>query len=185
MSKLREQVEEFHRVFDQPIVDTPTVPPDERVRLRARLIAEEFFEVLEAMFAGRFSFPRGEVMKMIDQYTPMVKMVDLADGLADLDYVVEGARLEFGIDGGPIADEVHRNNIAKSFMCLSCLGGGCEIAEAEGHGYKMYDRVCKTCDGTGKVSKKRHDGKVLKHPDWTPPNIEGELKKQGYKGGSK
>jgi hypothetical protein len=42
-----------------------------------------------------------------------VDMVELADGFADLDYVVEGARLEFGIHGQEIADEVQRANMAK------------------------------------------------------------------------
>jgi predicted HAD superfamily Cof-like phosphohydrolase len=42
-----------------------------------------------------------------------VNMVELADGLADLDYVVEAARLVFGIHGQEIADEVQRANMAK------------------------------------------------------------------------
>lgn len=184
MSKLREQVSEFHRVFDQPIADTPTVPSDERVRLRARLIAEEFFEVLESMFAGRFTAPKTEAMWMIDNFTPMPKMADLADGLADLDYVVEGTRLEFGIDGGPIADEVHRSNISKAFECLVCWGTGYEIGEVEGHGYKT-STPCGVCNGKGVVTKKRPDGKALKPDGWTPPDIEGELKKQDWKGGAK
>lgn len=179
MSKVHEQVKEFHRVFDQPIIETPAIPPDERIRLRARLIAEEFFEVMESMFAGQFPNARGLVMFHIDNFTPMVKMVDLADGLADLDYVVEGTRLEFGIDGGPIAAEVHRSNMAKAVECLSCWGTGFEIDEAEGHGYKS-DRPCVPCRGTGRIVKLRPDGKGLKPDGWQPPDIDGELKKQGW-----
>ena len=39
------------------------------------------------------------------------------DALADLDYVVEGSRLSFGVHGDAIADEVHRANMTK-------MGGG-------------------------------------------------------------
>jgi hypothetical protein len=49
MSSLSGQVREFHAVMDCPTRETPTLIPEERVRLRAALIAEEFFETMEAM----------------------------------------------------------------------------------------------------------------------------------------
>jgi predicted HAD superfamily Cof-like phosphohydrolase len=117
MTTLRDQVREFHVAMGVPADATrPTVIPDERVRLRARLIAEEFFEVMEAMFADKWHLVEardavfGVIRGMVDV---RVDMPELADGLADLDYVVEGTRIEFGIDGAPIAAEVHRANMAK------------------------------------------------------------------------
>ena len=123
--------------------------PEDRVRLRAALIAEEFFEVMEAIFAEEFAnedLRRVKNMMLNDiSAEPIdVDMTLLADALADLDYVVEGTRLEFGINGDPIAVEVHRSNMAKA---------GGPIAP---------------------------NGKRLKPPGWTPPDIEGELKKQGW-----
>lgn len=53
--------------------------------------------------------------------------------------------LEFGVDMGPIEDEVHRANLAKA--------GGPVV-----------------------------NGKIMKPPGWTPPDIAGELKKQGWSG---
>jgi predicted HAD superfamily Cof-like phosphohydrolase len=150
---LREQVTKFHRAFGHPVREVPGLIPDERVRLRARLIAEEFFEVLEACFTGEhkdtigraLNFDaRSDVLSFIDKSAVRVDLPELADGLADLDYVVEGTRLEFGINGAPIAAEVHRANITKR-------GGG-----------------------------KREDGKVLKPEGWCPPDIDGELRKQGW-----
>ena len=47
---LHEQVTEFHRTYSHPVRETPGPISDERMRFRARLIAEEFFEVLEAIF---------------------------------------------------------------------------------------------------------------------------------------
>ena len=170
---LHGQVLAFHRAMGQPIAESPTLIPEERVRLRASLIAEEFFEVLASLFTGEVvcdgrngcntdgknpcpscgnifhtlgldSFEES-VRDLIGKSGIRVNLVELADGLADLDYVIEGARVEFGIDGVPIAAEVHRANMAKT---------------------------------TGSV---REDGKRLKPPGWQPPDIEGELKKQGWK----
>jgi predicted HAD superfamily Cof-like phosphohydrolase len=141
---LREQVIEFHRQFGVPVVPTPQVPPDDRVRLRVALITEEFFEVLEAVFGNRGELPiaRSLISNVIEKHLVRVNLAEFADGLADLDYVVEGTRLEFGIDGAPVAALVHAANMAK-------VGG--EV---------------------------RADGKRLKPPQWTPPDIEGELRRQ-------
>jgi predicted HAD superfamily Cof-like phosphohydrolase len=153
---LRDQVSEFHReVSDQPIGDKPRVIPDERVRLRAALILEEAMETIASMFDIDKARPHepayqqfvtgGHWLKDVVNRAPVaVDMVALADGMADLDYVVEGTRLEFGIDGAPIAAEVHRANMTKK---------GGPIAP---------------------------NGKRLKPPGWTPPDIAGELRKQGW-----
>src|SRR5208282_3967193 len=48
---LRAQVTAFHKLIGSPVLDVPTeYIPEKNVRLRASLIAEEFFETLEAMF---------------------------------------------------------------------------------------------------------------------------------------
>jgi predicted HAD superfamily Cof-like phosphohydrolase len=116
MSELRRQVTEFHEAFGAPIADHPSAAKDERMRLRARLISEEFFETMRAIFGGnheRINMAETTMNESIKHDALSVDMVDLADGLADLDYVVEGCRIECGIDGAPIAAEVHRSNMAK------------------------------------------------------------------------
>lgn len=158
MSKLREQVAEFHRAMGQPIVATPRAPNAERVRLRLSLIAEEFFELLEACVSHRHGDKIQAVydalIDVIDTAGTLggrpIDLVSAADALADLDYVIEGTRLEFGIDGGPIADEVHRSNMGK-------------------------------ITANGQVVM-RGDGKIMKPETWSPPDIEGELRKQGWEG---
>jgi predicted HAD superfamily Cof-like phosphohydrolase len=151
---LREQVTEFHKAMDLPTRGTPTLIPDDRVRLRAALIAEEFFEVMEAMFgpvlgdetdSADIFEEKSRALRLIQRSSVAVDMPLFADGLADLDYVVEGTRLEFGLDGEPIAAEVHRANMTK-------MGGP--------------------------ISPQ---GKQLKPHGWLPPDIEGELEKQGWK----
>jgi predicted HAD superfamily Cof-like phosphohydrolase len=149
MTTLRDQLIEFHTGLDQPVLKTPQVPDEKRVRLRAALIAEEFFETMEAMFSraekNNISDIQSKMMNLIHDGWIQVNLPELADGMADLDYVVEGTRLEFGIDGGPIASEVHRANMTKV---------------------------------SGPISP---EGKRLKPPGFKPPDIEGELLKQGWK----
>ena len=147
---IREQVKEFHEAMDIPVLDRPTVPDKARVRLRLRLIAEEFFEVLYATFTGYgvhddIDLCRADriIRTVINEDSINVILDEFVDGLADLDYVIEGTRLEFGIDGEPIAAEVHRANMAK-------VGGPV-----------------------------RADGKRLKPPGWTAPDIAGVLRRQG------
>ena len=118
---IREQVIEFHREFqpDQGLGDGPPHVPDEAmVRLRLRLVFEEAFEMLAACAARSDVARHVEVLaaSLRDEIAVLpleVDIVKVADALADIDYVVEGARLAFGIDGRPIADEVHRSNLSK------------------------------------------------------------------------
>jgi predicted HAD superfamily Cof-like phosphohydrolase len=118
---IREQVIEFHREFqpDQGLGEGPPRAPDEAmVRLRLRLVFEEAFELLAACGSRPDVARHVEVLatrlrEEIDALPLDVNIVQVADALADIDYVVEGARLAFGIDGRPIANEVHRSNMSK------------------------------------------------------------------------
>lgn len=145
------QVMEFHAAFGQETLTTPTVPSDAIVRLRGKLVAEEAFEFVLAMFDSVDLRRLHELVIDAVATDPVsVNLIEVADALADIDYVVEGSRLAFGIDGAPIAAEVHRSNMAK-------LGP----------------------DGKPII---RPDGKRLKPPGWTPPDIGGELRRQGWQG---
>ena len=133
--------------FGCPNPTVPSVPPDDRLKLRLKLIAEEFLELLEASGYSTTISDGDGLMDTVEYGGGFRKhnLVKMADALADLDYVIEGMRLECGIDGEPIATEVNRSNMAK-------VG-----------------------------ATQREDGKILKPPGWTPPDIAGELRKQGWK----
>lgn len=151
MKTLNEQVVEFHQKYGQPIERTPKVPADERVQLRLRLIAEEFFELLDSCGLGgtRALHAKDLVAQAIHLATAdKVDILQVVDALADLDYVIEGTRIEFGVDGGPVAAEVHRSNLSK-------LGAD------------------------GKPVLNEH-GKVVKGPNFSPPDIGGVLRAQGW-----
>lgn len=94
--------------------ETPGVPDDETVRLRLRLITEEYFELLAACGIDASS-ERHMVDRMISHVeSDWVKLPELVDALADIDYVIEGTRGQLGVDGAPIAAAVHAANMAKS-----------------------------------------------------------------------
>jgi predicted HAD superfamily Cof-like phosphohydrolase len=113
-TSLRARVREFHAVMGQDIAERPCAATDAIVRHRARLIAEEFFEVLEALFGFGFDNLRGKLGLLIESSAVTVNLVDLADALGDLDYVVEGTRISCGIDGEPVMAAIHASNMQKT-----------------------------------------------------------------------
>lgn len=111
----QEQVAEFHRALDFPVRDTPTVPGGDEVRLRARLIAEEFFEVLATMFqeVDWRAWSRS-VRGVVDRARIAVDLPELAHELADLHYVTSGTAVQLGVDEDAVLAEVHRANLSKA-----------------------------------------------------------------------
>lgn len=90
------QVKEFHNLFELPVLEVPTIPSKERCDLRVRLIQEELDELKEAIENN--------------------DIVAIADALTDINYVVHGAVLEFGLGDKfkQLNDEVHRSNMSKT-----------------------------------------------------------------------
>lgn len=89
---LTEDVADFHRAMDMPVLYTPQFVPS-RAELRAKLIREEAKETCDAIEAG--------------------DMTQIADGIVDTIYVCVGAALEFGIPVRDVWDIVHKANMAK------------------------------------------------------------------------
>jgi predicted HAD superfamily Cof-like phosphohydrolase len=89
------QVAAFHRTFHHPVEHQPLIPAPERCRLRISLLAEELRELEEAIADN--------------------DIVAVADALCDLQYVLSGAVLEFGLGEKfrALFDEVQRSNMSK------------------------------------------------------------------------
>jgi predicted HAD superfamily Cof-like phosphohydrolase len=89
-------VAEFHKLFQHPIKPEPGIPAKERADLRVALLSEELDELKAAIDANDF--------------------VEVADALCDLQYVLSGAVLEFGLkDKFPdLFAEVQRSNMSKA-----------------------------------------------------------------------
>jgi predicted HAD superfamily Cof-like phosphohydrolase len=99
---LAEMVTEFHEAFGQPVLNKPTVPDQERIALRWRLVHEEIEEFREALGVNHY----GAQVQETD-------IVALADAIGDALYVLQGTALEFGIDMGPVLKEIQRSNLTK------------------------------------------------------------------------
>jgi predicted HAD superfamily Cof-like phosphohydrolase len=95
MNKMQEQVLEFSRKFYCVVHRKPYPVNDGTETLRERLMTEELNELR---------------LSMAEQ-----DMIGIADGLADLLYVVFGTAIAYGIDMEPVVDEVHRSNMSKVF----------------------------------------------------------------------
>jgi len=112
---LRANVLAFHlEVVGGEMPQSPQVPREDIARRRILLIAEEFIEVMESCFDARgLDHINRHLLQIIANEPLQVDLVEFADGLADLEYVCEGAFLGFGIDSRPIHTEVQRSNMAK------------------------------------------------------------------------
>lgn len=93
MTPEQAKVLEFHRTFEGHLEVTPKFPPPAEQDLAYALINEELGELREAINAK--------------------DIVEVADALGDLLYVVYGAALRFGMDLQPVFDEIHRSNMTK------------------------------------------------------------------------
>lgn len=127
MNPVQEQVLEFHRAGGHVVNTKPTIVDEKTYTLRRRLITEESEELFDAMYQGN--------------------MVEIADALADLLYVVYGTAISYGIDMEPISAEVHRSNMTK---------------------FGKVGEYQATCDETGK-SLKDAGGKTLKPSTYESP----------------
>ncbi len=146
------QVAEFHRTFHHPILPEPAIPSEERCQLRVNLIAEELDELRHA----------------IDQKD----IVAIADALCDIQYVLSGAVLEFGLGHKfkALFDEVQRSNMSKTCHSL-------EEAEATRQFYLKRDGTESYIRQEGDVwlVYRKSDNKTLKSVNYSPADLESIL----------
>lgn len=142
------QVAEFHKTFKHPILDSATVPSKERCQLRIDLLQEELNELKEAVAANN--------------------IVEIADALCDLQYVLAGAVLEFGLGNNfkALFDEVHRSNMSKA--CKSLEEANQTIAHYKTNG--NVDAHYKEVDSLFLVYRDG-DHKTLKSINYSPADL--------------
>lgn len=146
------QVAEFHHTFQHPNLDEPTIPSPERCKLRVSLIAEELKELQEAINDD--------------------DLVEVADALCDIQYVLAGAVLEFGLGQKfrELFDEVQRSNMSKTCKSL-------EEAEATMAHYKKnygVDSFYKQI-GDQYLVYRKGDHKTLKSVNYSPADLKSIL----------
>lgn len=145
------QVAAFHRLFKHPVVDEPGIPDAKRCQLRVDLIAEELDELKEAIATK--------------------DMVEIADALCDIQYVLSGAVLEFGLaDKFPtLFNEVQRSNMSKA--CSTEAEAAETVAHYEKKGFPCHFEK----DGDKYLVYRDSDRKTLKSVNYSPADIKGLL----------
>ena len=88
-----DKVKEFHEVYGLAISEQPTEPSAEERNLRMALLAEEFAEYVEAETNN--------------------DLVEIADALGDMLYIIYGTCVSYGIPINEVFDEIHRSNLSK------------------------------------------------------------------------
>ena len=138
----------FHETFNAPILDSPQIPSADRCALRVALLQEELNELKEAIEDK--------------------DIVEIADALADIQYVLSGAVLEFGLGHKfkVLFDEVQRSNMSKACASL-------QEAEATQEAYFKKDGTSSFIEQKeGKFLVYREgDNKVLKSVNYSPANL--------------
>ena len=146
-------VAEFHRTFNLPVLDEPEIPSADRCALRINLLQEELDELKQAI---------------ADK-----DITEVADALSDLQYVLSGAILEFGLGSKfkALFEEVQRSNMSKV----------CEDYSTAEETIAFY----KEKDGTQGFIQESHSGylvyrstdkKVLKSVNYSPADLEKILR---------
>ncbi|MCH7397965.1 nucleoside triphosphate pyrophosphohydrolase family protein [Belliella sp. DSM 107340] len=140
-------VAEFHQTFKHPILTSPQIPDKKRCDLRVSLIAEELKELEEAIATN--------------------DLVEVADALCDIQYVLSGAILEFGLADRfkELFDEVQRSNMSKACK---------DISEAETT-VKHYQDKGVSCfyekEGELYLVFREGDRKTLKSVNYSPADL--------------
>ena len=124
---LRARVREFFTVVGQELPERVGVPADDVVRFRVRLVVEETLELVQSVIGegstrgpdamsppDLLKYLGDGLMQLLAAAHISVDLPAFADACADIDYVVEGARLACGIDGEPIMKLVQAANLAKA-----------------------------------------------------------------------
>ncbi|MBD1395391.1 pyrophosphohydrolase domain-containing protein [Mucilaginibacter glaciei] len=145
-------VAEFHKTFKHPILQQPAIPSAARCDLRVSLLAEEVKELQQAIADN--------------------DLVEIADALCDIQYVLAGAILEFGLGDKfkQLFDEVHRSNMSKA----------CHTIEEANETVEHY-RVNKDSESYIKEEDSKFlvfrtaDNKTLKSINYSPADLKGLL----------
>jgi predicted HAD superfamily Cof-like phosphohydrolase len=142
-------VAEFHKTFKHPILDQPAIPAEDRCKLRVALIAEELKELEVAILQK--------------------DIVEVADALCDIQYVLSGAILEFSLGEKfkELFEEVQRSNMSKA--CTSEE----EARKTVEHYLKKEGTECYyRQEGDKWLVYRKSDNKTIKSIGYSPTNLE-------------
>ena len=143
-----ELVAEFHSTFKHPILAKPEIPAENRCKLRVALIAEELKELEVAILEK--------------------DIVEVADALCDIQYVLSGAILEFGLGEKfkSLFEEVQRSNMSKA-----CRSEDEALATVDHYLKKDGTECYYRQEGNLWLIYRKSDNKTLKSVNYSPANL--------------
>ena len=156
------QIKTFMLTMGQTVLNSPTIPDSKICNLRYNLIKEENEELLEASFELR-------------------NIVEVADALADLQVVLDGAFHAFGLANikEQLLDEVFRSNMSK--VCNSREEAEQTIVKCiNDPDLKLLAKdleAHKVDNSELWVVKKVSDGKIMKSINYFKPNLKEIVEK--------
>jgi len=146
-------VMDFHKLFGAYIWKKPHIPDAKTCELRINLLQEELNELKDAIVNN--------------------DLTEIADALADIQYVLSGAVISFGLQDifANLFDEVQRSNMSKA----------CKTPEEAQETIQKYESL----DQKGSVIEKNWvylvlremDQKVLKSISYSPANLQDIIHK--------
>jgi predicted HAD superfamily Cof-like phosphohydrolase len=142
-------VANFHHTFKHPILNRPGIPSEDRCKLRVALIAEELKEMEVAILEK--------------------DIVGVADALCDIQYVLSGAVLEFGLAEKfkELFEEVQRSNMSKACQSEE------EAKETVNHYMTKDGTECYyKREGNQWLVYRKSDNKTIKSINYSPANLE-------------
>lgn len=142
-------VAEFHRTFNMPVLEKPAMPSAERCALRINLLQEELDELKEAIEEN--------------------DITAIADALSDIQYVLSGAILEFGLASKfkNLFEEVQRSNMSKVCPDYETAVRTLEYYHTK-DGTKGFIRESEA----GYLVYRESDKKVLKSVKYSPADLD-------------
>lgn len=145
-------VAEFHDTFGLPVLKEPQLIPEDRAALRINLLKEELEELVTAIEED--------------------DLVEIADAFCDLQYVLSGAILEYGMGSKfkALFDEVHRSNMSKTCSTVEeaekTIAHYKERKGEEGFYKQKQDKY---------VVYRKADNKVLKSVHYSEADLKSKL----------
>ncbi len=145
------KVKKFHKVFGHPVVDKPSIPDLSRCNLRVSLLKEELGELITAISEN--------------------DLTEVADAFADLQFVLCGAILEFGMASkfDKLFEEVTNSNMSKS--CKTIEVAEQTVQKYAESGVETYIQTVKYKGEKFFIIKRNEDDKILKSIEMVQPDL--------------
>lgn len=178
MNRHLSNVKEFHETFSMNIEQYPVIPSKERITLRLSLILEELTELAQASGIEALVILRNMMQNKVDKINNSEikavsiegNIVDVIDALCDIDYVLNGTVLEYGLHNlfDLSCEEVHRSNMSK--LCKTKE----EAQETINFRKEHHNEDCRmilASDNERYIVLRNSDNKVMKSIRYSEANL--------------